>query len=132
MNRAAEKRITQHLLNYTTTRNKNMTKEQIVAKHMGLEVSDLTQECLDDQVHEFCSGEAAGINNSGREDQIEFLYARYEGPVDCTLPTSSAPVKALLRYSWKGIEYKYEGLTQREKDCVSHEQFAKLVEWVKE
>ena len=32
----------------------------------------------------------------------------------------------LLHYSWKDIGFKYNGLTDEEKDCISHEVFAYL------
>ena len=55
-----------------------MTKnEQRLMKEFGLDdVADLSQEFLDEKVHDFKGGEASDINNSGREEQMAYLLER--------------------------------------------------------
>ena len=42
-------------------------------KNARLELEQYSEEELDDLVHDIKSGEAAEINNQGREDQIDFI-----------------------------------------------------------
>lgn len=40
-------------------------------------------------------------------------------------------VRRLLHSSWRDIDFEYEGLTHQEKACISKEEHAALVDWVK-
>ncbi len=48
--------------------------EKRLMYHLGLEdPEDLTQDMLDEMVHHYKSGDAAEINNGGREEQIRYI-----------------------------------------------------------
>jgi hypothetical protein len=40
-------------------------------------------------------------------------------------------VLRLLTYSWKDINFEYDALTEDEKKCLTREQHAQLVMWLK-
>ena len=45
-------------------------------------------------------------------------------------PRFSQPIGRLLHHSWKDIDFKYEGLTDEEKELISEEDFVALLPWV--
>jgi hypothetical protein len=42
------------------------------------------------------------------------------------IPKLPKCVLRLLDYSWKDIEYEYDGLTDREKKCITREEFEEI------